>query len=618
MAADTHLLVLLAFFAALAQGTFYELAFVESPQYSVALPGDSVYFNCRTNLPSALENITWLHNGQPLPWKPTRGLLTFKVSTDPQVFSQQEGTYQCVGGAQGSQFQLASPEARLSIAKLDNFRYQKDELIEVFEGNDIIIPCDVPKSIPPAFVQFAKNGQLLTDDNANILNGDTLVLRNVSTESSGGNYTCIASNHITSERKTSPNTIVLSVLPVTKNEKSRLIHRPRDNYEVNVDEDVYVPCTASGVPKPDIVWTKLNDNQTLTVVDGILSIKNAKPSQGGHYMCAVFNGARRFVRRTSVTVIVPPKFLQESMAKVVAQEGDTLTLPCPTSGSPPPSIQWRINGYPIQEPMAVNQLTGELVIPNPSAEDHTGFYQCFAYNKGGQIVSKTFVQVGEDILSPDDYEPLDEVETIRDFHGHVSTSPTAPNVTQVSAESVVLQWDLEDPEEEGSKPIVPVKFFKIQFREFFRGKVRSSWHTLDEVIGPEVRAFEILGLHNDRRYRFRVVVVFENNDSRSGPLSKKFRMNADTVELAPRPKPPADSPSINSVLPLGPTSLRIGWVLNEGDDVEGYFIHYKPLVSDEKFKKITILGATSHSFIIDALIPGTEYEIKVRTETRLM
>ena len=110
----------------------------------------------------------------------------------------------------------------------------------------------------------------------------------------------------------------------------------------------------------------------------------------------------------------------------------------------------------------------------------------------------------------------------------------------------------------------------------------------------------------------RLVAVFENNDSRQGPLSPKFKLNTESSALVPRPKPPKKGPSIVGVLPLSPTSLRIGWVLNgDAEEIEGYFIHYKPSVSDEKFKKITILGATSHAFIIDSLIPGTEYEMKV-------
>ena len=43
-------------------------------------------------------------------------------------------------------------------------------------------------------------------------------------------------------------------------------------------------------------------------------------------------------------------------------------------------------------------------------------------------------------------------------------------MTQVSAESVVIQWKLKPLEgEDATKPLVPVKFYKIQFREFLSG-----------------------------------------------------------------------------------------------------------------------------------------------------
>ena len=66
-------------------------------------------------------------------------------------------------------------------------------------------------------------------------------------------------------------------------------------------------------------------------------------------------------------------------------------------------------------------------------------------------------------------------------------------------------------------------------------------------------------------------------------------------------------------MPLGPTTLRLGWVLDTSanEEVEGYFIFFKPSF-EEKFKKVTIIGATSHSHIIEALIPGMEYAIKVQ------
>ncbi len=50
--------------------------------------------------------------------------------------------------------------------------------------------------------------------------------------------------------------------------------------------------------------------------------------------------------------------------------------------------------------------------------------------------------------------------------------------------------------------VLPIKFFKIQFREFVRG-TRSPWRTVDDVISGDARAFEVLGLDADKSYKFR-------------------------------------------------------------------------------------------------------------------
>ena len=111
------------------------------------------------------QNITWYHNKQPFPYQPkaNKGHLTFKVSTNPEIFSKQIGTYQCIAGPVGSSYRVASEEADLNIAYLNDFPPAKDEILEIFEGNDIVIPCQTPESIPPPFIQFEKNGQIIVD-----------------------------------------------------------------------------------------------------------------------------------------------------------------------------------------------------------------------------------------------------------------------------------------------------------------------------------------------------------------------------------------------------------------------------------------------------------------------
>ena len=76
--------------------------------------------------------------------------------------------------------------------------------------------------------------------NAKIINGDTLLLINA-TKNEAGNYSCVATNHITDQRRTSPNVVQLLVHEPSRNAKSRLIHRPKDNYEVKLGI-YYVNC----------------------------------------------------------------------------------------------------------------------------------------------------------------------------------------------------------------------------------------------------------------------------------------------------------------------------------------------------------------------------------------
>ena len=89
----------------------------------------------------------------------------------------------------------------------------------------------------------------------------------------------------------------------------------------------------------------------------------------------------------------------------------------------------------------------------------------------------TFVEIGT--ASPSNADDYDFLDSQKSYEGYVVTNPTRPNISQVSADSVVLTWKLETFIG-NADPIVPVKFFKIQFREFFRGRNRSQWHTLGE------------------------------------------------------------------------------------------------------------------------------------------
>ena len=56
---------------------------------------------------------------------------------------------------------MASLPASLALAELGDFIPARDDAVEAFVGNDVVIDCTVPDSNPPAFVQFYKASEAL-------------------------------------------------------------------------------------------------------------------------------------------------------------------------------------------------------------------------------------------------------------------------------------------------------------------------------------------------------------------------------------------------------------------------------------------------------------------------
>ena len=70
------------------------------------------------------------------------------------------------------------------------------------------------------------------------------------------------------------------------------------------------------------------------------------------------------------------------------------------------------------------------------------------------------------------------------------------------------------------------------------------------MIGPRSRSFEVLGLADEVKYRFRIVAVLADDDNRHGDLSRRFRLDPEyDTDRAPR-----RSPTITQVTPTGISS----------------------------------------------------------------
>ena len=58
------------------------------------------------------------------------------------------------------------------------------------------------------------------------------------------------------------------------------------------------------------------------------------------------------------------------------------------------------------------------------------------------------------------------------------------------------------------------------------------------MIGPRSCSFEVLGLSDEVKYRFRIVAVLADDDNRHGDLSRRFRLDPEyDTDRAPRRSP---------------------------------------------------------------------------------
>ncbi|XP_071749386.1 interference hedgehog-like [Lepeophtheirus salmonis] len=591
-----RLLLVLECLLTFSQGAW--IGFEERPQNSVANPGDTVYFNCKTNISE--EFVQWTYKGQLISaqelsvYTISKNYLSFELGLTKDIYSKQIGEYQCIGRES-----IATLPANLSIAELKEFSSEgKNSSFEVTQGNDVIIHCDVPYSNPPGFVEYYRDGIYLEAEV--LLNSEILFIKNVVPELHNGNYTCSVQNHIIGQKKHSKFQVELKVIPSHGNRrKSQIIYHPKGKYSVNKGESITIPCAASGFPNPFISWSRFGDSTAIVPSShGLLQIRNATEENQGDYMCIVDDGARQFLRKTRLIVNTPPVFLKTPQTHKTLRDGDSLSLKCIGSGVPSPEIRWYHNGFPL-----LDQRSNHLYIHSVN-NSHSGFYQCFIINIVNANYTVTLVRVLQNKNEGHDYNEDYEDYPLEVLQVDAATflPPSKPNITQLSPDSAMISWDINKDSE------LAISFFKIQYREF-HGKKRSEWKTLDEVIEPNKRNFEIIGLHSDRKYRFRIVAVYLNNDNQPGPLSKKFKFNKKLL----RSKKPKIAPVITHLLPMSDTSLRIGWKMSSLADIEGYFILYRPGISKGRpFKKITIIGGSSHSYVIEDLQPGLRYEMRVQ------
>ncbi|OPJ77524.1 hemicentin-1 isoform B [Patagioenas fasciata monilis] len=261
----------------------------------------------------------------------------------------------------------------------------------VIEGQQLTLPCVLLAGNPIPERRWIKNSMVLVPNPyINIRSDGSLHLERVRLQD-GGDYTCMASNVAGTSNKTT--TVNVYVLPI--------IQHGQQIFSTIEGIPVTLPCKASGVPKPSIVWSKKgevilsSDVKFSAGSDGSLYVVSPEGEETGEYVCTATNAAGYATRKVQLTVYVKPRVSRpgdkegnayDKPLEISVIAGEDVTLPCEVKSLPPPIITWAKEMQLISpfSPRHTFLPSGSMKISETQISD-SGMYICVATNIAGNV-----------------------------------------------------------------------------------------------------------------------------------------------------------------------------------------------------------------------------------------
>ncbi|CAK6439740.1 unnamed protein product [Pipistrellus nathusii] len=376
--------------------------------------------------------------GNPAPsfhW--TRNSRFFNVAKDPRVSMRRrsgtlvidfrsggrpeeyEGEYQCF--ARNKFGTALSNRIRLQVSKSPLWPKENLDPVVVQEGAPLTLQCNPPPGLPsPVIFWMSSSMEPITQDKrvSQGHNGD-LYFSNVMVQDMQTDYSCNARFHFTHTIQ-QKNPFTLKVLTNHPYNDSSLRNHP-DMYSARgVAErtpsfmypqgtassqmvlrgmDLLLECIASGVPTPDIAWYKKggdlpSDKAKFENFNKALRITSVSEEDSGEYFCLASNKMGSIRHTISVRVKAAPYWLDEPKNLILAP-GEDGRLVCRANGNPKPTVQWMVNGEPLQSapPNPNREVAGDTIIFRDTQISSRAVYQCNTSNEHGYLLANAFVSV---------------------------------------------------------------------------------------------------------------------------------------------------------------------------------------------------------------------------------
>ncbi|XP_027832000.2 neurofascin isoform X5 [Ovis aries] len=359
--------------------------------------------------------------GNPAPsfhW--TRNSKFFNIAKDPRVSMRRrsgtlvidfrsggrpeeyEGEYQCF--ARNKFGTALSNRIRLQVSKSPLWPKENLDPVVVQEGAPLTLQCNPPPGLPsPVIFWMSSSMEPITQDKrvSQGHNGD-LYFSNVVLQDMQTDYSCNARFHFTHTiQQKNPFTLkVLTTRGVAERTPSFMYPQGTASSQMVLrGMDLLLECIASGVPTPDIAWYKKggdlpSDKAKFENFNKALRITNVSEEDSGEYFCLASNKMGSIRHTISVRVKAAPYWLDEPKNLILAP-GEDGRLVCRANGNPKPTVQWMVNGEPLQSapPNPNREVAGDTIIFRDTQISSRAVYQCNSSNEHGYLLANAFVSV---------------------------------------------------------------------------------------------------------------------------------------------------------------------------------------------------------------------------------
>ncbi|XP_047665279.1 neurofascin homolog (chicken) a isoform X17 [Tachysurus fulvidraco] len=389
-------------------------------------PRDNIIIECEAK-GNPVPTFWWRRNGK-----------FFNVEKDPRVSMRKrsgtleisfrnggkpedyEGEYQCFSM---NDFGTAiSNKILLRVSKAPLWPKEVLEPVVVSEGSPLVLACNPPPGLPPpkTFWMDSRMMPIAQDTRVSMgLNGD-LYFSNVLSKDAATDYSCNA-RFLFTHTIQQKNPFTLKVQ--TKVPFNDTVYSPNDTYTFvarNIQEstptflspsgitsskmvlrgeDLLLECIASGVPTPRIKWFKKGAELPEKKVkfesfNKTIHIMSVSDEDSGGYICMASNKMGSIRHTISVEVKAAPFWLHKPSNLVLAPNEDG-QLQCLASGNPKPSIQWLVNGEPIDSTPEnpSRKVNNDAIIFSSVQIGTSAVYQCNASNEHGYLLANAFVHI---------------------------------------------------------------------------------------------------------------------------------------------------------------------------------------------------------------------------------